>query len=203
VPATGHIGLFKITGEGSVAAGVRRIEAVTGEGALEFMKSELTALAQVRELLNNPKSVVESTQALLTQVTALEKKLDSVFHQQAVALKRELASKAKRSANMSFIAAQIALPNADALRQIAYDLRAQFDDLFLVLAADVDGKPQIAVMLGDKIVEGGKFHAGELVKSLAREIDGGGGGQPFFATAGGKNLAGLPKVVNKAEAIVA
>jgi alanyl-tRNA synthetase len=203
VPATGHIGLFKITSEGSVAAGVRRIEAVTGEGALEFMKSELTALAQVRELLNNPRSVVESTQALLTQVTALEKKLDSVFHQQAVALKRELASKAKRSANMSFIAAQIALPNADALRQIAYDLRAQFDDLFLVLAADVDGKPQIAVMLGDKIVEGGKFHAGELVKSLAREIDGGGGGQPFFATAGGKNLAGLPKVVDKAEALVA
>ncbi|MFN8692376.1 MAG: DHHA1 domain-containing protein, partial [Cyclobacteriaceae bacterium] len=93
------------------------------------------------------------------------------------------------------------VPNADALKNIAYALRNQFDDLLLVLAAEVDGKPQVAVMIGEKLAQTNRYHAGNLVKELAKEIDGGGGGQPFFATAGGKKLEGLNSVLSKARAL--
>ena len=91
---------------------------------------------------------------------------------------------------------------SDALKNIAYALRSQVDDLLLVLAANVDGKPQVAVMLGEKLEATKKFHAGNMVKELAKEIDGGGGGQPFFATAGGKNLEGLDQVLVKAKQLI-
>jgi alanyl-tRNA synthetase len=94
------------------------------------------------------------------------------------------------------------VPNADVLKNIAYGLRNQFENLVLVLAADVSNKPQVAVMIGEKLVKTNEFHAGNMVKELAREIDGGGGGQPFFATAGGKNLQGLNAVVEKAKLLI-
>jgi alanyl-tRNA synthetase len=81
-------------------------------------------------------------------------------------------------------------------------LRNQYSDLLMILAADVDGKPQVAVMVGEGLEKTNKFHAGNMVKELAKEIDGGGGGQPFFATAGGKNLAGLDKVLDKAKTLI-
>ena len=97
---------------------------------------------------------------------------------------------------------KVSVANADALKNIAYALRSQVDDLLLVLAANVDGKPQVAVMLGEKLEATKKFHAGNMVKELAKEIDGGGGGQPFFATAGGKNLEGLDQVLVKAKQLI-
>ena len=88
------------------------------------------------------------------------------------------------------------------LKNVAYGLRNTFDDLLLVLAADVDGKPQVAVMIGEKLAQKNTFHAGTMVKELAKEIDGGGGGQPFFATAGGRNLNGLDAVLEKARKLI-
>jgi alanyl-tRNA synthetase len=88
------------------------------------------------------------------------------------------------------------------LKNIAYALRNQFDDLLLILAADVDGKPQVTVMIGEKLEATKKYHAGNMVKELAKEIDGGGGGQSFFATAGGKKLDGLTSVLEKARNLV-
>jgi alanyl-tRNA synthetase len=122
-----------------------------------------------------------------------------LYQQQANALKEVLAGKAVKTNNQTLISEKVNVPNADALKNIAYALRNQFDDLLMVLAADVDGKPQVAVMIGEKLAATNKFHAGNMVKELAKEIDGGGGGQPFFATAGGKNLAGLDKVLEKAK----
>jgi len=94
------------------------------------------------------------------------------------------------------------LPNADAVKNVAYGLRNQFDDLLLVLAVDVDSKPMVAVMLGEGLAKTQRFHAGNMVKELAKEIDGGGGGQPFFATAGGKNIQGLDAVITKAKSLI-
>ena len=88
------------------------------------------------------------------------------------------------------------------MKNISYALRNQFDDLLMILAADMDGKPQVAVMIGEKLALTNTFHAGNMVKELAKEIDGGGGGQPFFATAGGKNLAGLDSVLVKAKEMI-
>jgi alanyl-tRNA synthetase len=96
----------------------------------------------------------------------------------------------------------VTVPNADALKNIAYALRNQFDDLLMILAADIEGKPQVAVMIGEKLEATKKYHAGNMVKELAKEIDGGGGGQPFFATAGGKDISGLDRVIEKAIKLV-
>lgn len=202
VKATGNIGLFKITSESSVAAGVRRIEAITSENAENFVRTELNLLDEVRTLLKNPKDVLTAVKSLAEEKHALEKKLEAINVERANLIKDQLASKAQASNGFTLILEKVAVPSADALKNIAYALRNQFDNLLLVLAADVDGKPQVAVMLGEKALEGGKFHAGNMVKELAKEIEGGGGGQPFFATAGGKNLNGLNTVIEKAKQLI-
>jgi alanyl-tRNA synthetase len=125
-----------------------------------------------------------------------------LYQQQANVTKDELAGKALQQNGVTYIAERVNVPNADVLKNIAYALRNQFDDLLLVLAADVDGKPQVTVMIGEKLAATNKFHAGNLVKELAKEIDGGGGGQPFFATAGGKKLEGLNSVLEKSRKLL-
>jgi len=202
VPFTGNIGLFKILSESSVAAGVRRIEAVTADGAEQFVNEGLGLLNELKSVLRNPKDIVASAKTLVEEKHALEKKLEILYQQQANVLKDALAGKASKSNGYTLISEKVSVPNADTLKNVAYALRNQFEDLLLVLAADVDGKPQVAVMIGEKLVAENKFHAGNLVKELAREIDGGGGGQPFFATAGGKNLDGLDKVLEKAKQLI-
>lgn len=199
VPATGRIGLLRILSESSVAAGVRRIEAVTADHAEQYINDELSRFNEIRTLLKHPKDVVAATQALVEDRHALEKKLEILYQQQANSIKDDLARKAVKFNGHTVIAAKVSLPNSDSLKNIAYALRNQFDDLLLVLAADVDSKPQVAVMIGEKLAATNQFHAGNMVKELAKEIDGGGGGQPFFATAGGKNLAGLDSVLEKAK----
>ena len=203
VPATGHIGLFKILSETSVAAGVRRIEAVTSEGAEGFVRESLSVLDQVRALLKNPKDIVISTRNLLEEKHALEKKLEFFHQEQANQLKDDLAKKAIKSNGYHLIIERVSVGSAESLKNIAYGLRNQFDDLLLILAADVASKPQVTVMIGEKLAETKKYHAGNMVKELAKEIDGGGGGQPFFAIAGGKNLDGLNAVLEKARKLIA
>src|SRR5690606_1793720 len=198
VGSTGEIGLFKIVSEGSVAAGVRRIEAVTSTEALRFVQNQLDLLHEVRNIFKNPKDLVQAVSTLATEKQRLEKKLEDLYQQQAMQLKDRLAEKARKANGYHVIMERVTVPNTDALKQIAYALRNQFDDLFLVLAAEVDSKPQVAVMIGEKLMASNRFHAGNLVRELAKEIGGGGGGQPFFATAGGKNLAGLDTVLEKA-----
>ena len=198
IQATGNIGFFKIISESSVAAGVRRIEAVTAQGAQEYVNESLALLSSVKTILKNPKDISASVQTLIEEKHSLEKKIEAFNQERANQIKDDLARKAVKSNGHTLILEKVVLPNADALKNIAYGLRNQFDDLLLVLAADIDGKPQVAVMLGEKLEAAKKFHAGNMVKDLAKEIDGGGGGQPFFATAGGKNLAGLDAVITKA-----
>ena len=198
VPFTGNIGLFKILSESSVAAGVRRIEAVTSDGAEQFVNDGLGLLNELKSVFKNPKDIVASAKTLVDEKHALEKKLDELYQQQANVLKDMLSGKATKSDGRTIIIDKVTVPNADTLKNIAYALRNQFDDLLLVLAADVDGKPHVAVMVGEKLEATKKYHAGNMVKELAKEIDGGGGGQPFFATAGGKKLDGLDNVLEKA-----
>lgn len=202
VRATGQIGLFKIISESSVAAGVRRIEAVTAEGAQEYINQSLSLLNEVKTLLKNPKDTASSLQNLIEEKHLLEKKLEALHQEQANALKDTLAAKANKSNGHTLILEKVTVPNADALKNIAYALRNQFEDLLLVLAADVDGKPQVAVMIGEKLAATNQFHAGNMVKELAKEIGGGGGGQPFYATAGGKNLGGLDSALAKAKILI-
>jgi len=202
VKATGQIGLFKIVSESSVAAGVRRIEAFTADEAEQYVHESMALLNQVRTLLKNPKDLIHTAKSLLEEKHVLEKKLEALQQEQANLLKGQLASKVEKRNGYSMIIEQVSVPSVDILKNIAYGLRNQFDDLLLVLAADVDSKPQVAVMIGEKLAETNAFHAGNMVKELAREIDGGGGGQPFYAMAGGKNLGGLGAVIEKAKVLI-
>jgi alanyl-tRNA synthetase len=202
VKATGAIGYFKIISESSVAAGVRRIEALTASVAIEYVNDRLTLFDELKTVLRNPKDVLQSTKTLVEEKLLLEKKLEALYQTQASDLRARLAADVSAINGMQVVIAKVNLPDADKLKQIAYELRNQFNDLFMVLAADIEGKPQIAVMLGESVVAKNKFHAGNMIKELAKEIQGGGGGQPFFATAGGKDLSGLDRVLKRAKEMV-
>jgi alanyl-tRNA synthetase len=202
VSHTGKIGLFKILSESSVAAGVRRIEAVTAEGAQEYVNQELAQLQVVKSILKNPKDVAASVKNLTEEKHALEKRLEAAYREQTNQLTQQLISRVKSVGSYSFLSEKVTLPDADSLKNMAYAIKNKFENLVLVLAADIQGKPQVAVMLGDAVVAEKKLHAGEMIKVLAKEIDGGGGGQPFFATAGGKKLEGLDAVVTKAKELM-
>ncbi len=202
VSATGAIGFFKIISESSVAAGVRRIEAVTAEGAQAYVNHQLALLNEVKSLLRSPKDVVASVGTLLEERQGLEKKVATFNQERSNQVREELATRAKSHKGLTLIVERVVLPDGDAVKNVAYGLRNQFENLLLILAAEVEGKPVVAVMVGEKIAEAKTYHAGNMVKELAREIDGGGGGQPFFATAGGKNLAGLDNVLSKARIMI-
>lgn len=198
VKATGQIGLFKIISESSVAAGVRRIEAITAEAAENFVREQLELLNEVKAVLKNPKDVKLVLETLINEKNKLEKDIEAIHLQKAGELKNSLISQAKRYGVYHQIVEKVQLPNADALKKIAFDIRNQLDSVFMVLAADIEGKPQIAVMVSDDLVKNKGVNAGNTVRELAKEIQGGGGGQPFFATAGGKDIGGLDNVVKKA-----
>ncbi|KAA9325264.1 hypothetical protein F0P94_18460 [Adhaeribacter soli] len=202
VASTGEIGFFKIVSESSVAAGVRRIEAVTANAAEEFVHEQTKQLEEVKQLLGNPQTLAKSLEKVLEENSALKKQLEQFEMKQVTDLKNTLANEVQQLNGINFIARQVSLSSADYVKKLAFDLRQSVDNLFLVLAAEIDGKPQLTVMLSDNLVSEKGLNATQIVKELAKEIQGGGGGQPFYATAGGKNAAGLANVPAKAEAFV-
>lgn len=202
VRATGNIGFFKILSESSVAAGVRRIEAVTADGARDYINQQLAMLAELKNIMRHPKDIVAAVGQLVEDRQQLDKQVQAFNQERANNVKEQLAANVKESKGVSLILAKVNLPDAEAVKNVSYGLRNQFENLLLVMAVDVAGKPMVAVMVGEKLAASNKFHAGNMVKELAREIDGGGGGQPFYATAGGKNLAGLDQVLVKARTLI-
>lgn len=199
VAATGEIGLFKISSEGAVAAGVRRIEAITATKAEQYINEQLQVVNQARELLKNPKDLIKSLQGLLDEKKALEQQLERSLREKARNLKTDLLTRVESLNGLNFIAAEIELNSADAIKDLAYELRNQVDNLFLVLGAEVNGKASLTLMLSDNLVAERKLNAGQLIRELAKEIKGGGGGQPFFATSGGTDISGIPKALKKAK----
>lgn len=202
VKSTTEIGLFKIVAETSVAAGVRRIEALTGAKAIAYFKNKESVLSEVIELLNNPKDVVKALQSLLSEKNELQNKIDAFALAQGNALKKELESKVVAKDGLNVLIEQVEAPNADVVKQIAYDFRNKFDNLVFVLAASIDNKPSLNIMLSDSVIADKGWDAGKMVRELAKNIKGGGGGQSFFATAGGKDLSGLPIAIQKAKELI-
>jgi alanyl-tRNA synthetase len=134
--------------------------------------------------------------------TRLKKEIEKTVLEKSSGLKNELAEKAQQVNGISFIAEKVALPNADAVKNLAYQLKDIVPNLFLVLAADFDGKPNLTIMISENLVKEKGLNAGNIVRELAKEIQGGGGGQPFFATAGGKDIGGLDRALEKAKQFI-
>ncbi|MEO0338012.1 MAG: alanine--tRNA ligase, partial [Bacteroidota bacterium] len=202
VQATGEIGLFKILSEGAVAAGIRRIEAVTAETAQAFIKQELETLDEVRALFKNTKDVTRSVESLQEENKSLKKEIEKLLAAQAAGLKTDLLKAVEERGGIHFLAAKLPLQDTNAIKNLAYQIEKELGNALIVFAAEVKSKPQIMVLVSRNLADQGNYHAGNMIRELAKLIKGGGGGQPFFATAGGKDVSGLDAVVVKAKEMV-
>ncbi|HEY0668198.1 MAG TPA: alanine--tRNA ligase-related protein, partial [Sphingobacteriaceae bacterium] len=202
VQATGQIGFFKIISESAVAAGVRRIEAITAGKAEEYISNQAQLVTEIKELLKNPKDVVKSLWNLLEENNRLKKEVEKGILEKASGLKHELVKTAQLINGVNFIAQKVSLPNAEAVKTLAYAVKDIINDLYLVLAADIEGKPSITIMISENLIKDKGLNAGVIIREIAKEIQGGGGGQPFFATAGGKDSSGIQRALDKARSFI-
>jgi alanyl-tRNA synthetase len=201
VKATGQIGSFKIISESAVAAGVRRIEAITADKAEQYFLDQRKELGHLKALLNGSKDLSVAVQALLDENAKLKKEIEKSTIERVNTLKHEIVHHVRGIHGINLIAKHIDLQSAEAVKNLAFSLKDMIDNLFLVFTTEIDGKPGITVMLSDHLVKKG-LNASNIVRELGKEIQGGGGGQPFYATAGGKNPAGLKVVLEKAESFI-
>ena len=199
VSATGNIGLFKIVGESAISAGVRRIEAVTGGAAEQFVYGLEDLLRAVQKHLNNP-SIEQAVRRLIEENAEMSHQIEQVTQERIAALTQASAKAVVEEEGMHLIARQISA-NSDVIKGIAFGLRPMFADLVFVGGTTVGEKVSLTVMLGEEIVAQG-INASQVIREAAKEINGGGGGQPFFATAGGKNADGLDNAILKAVELI-
>ena len=202
VPATGRIGFFKIVSESSIAAGVRRIEAVTALEAEKYINEKLELLNRISDNLKNPRDLEVAVNNLLKEKDDLTRELESLKAEKAGDLKDELIKKAVNAGSIHVIIEDIGEQDPATVKNLAFQIKQQFEPLFLVLANINNGKPQLTVMLSDTVMSENKLDASVIVRELAREISGGGGGQPFYATAGGKNVSGIAEALKKARGYI-
>lgn len=199
LPATGMIGFFKIVSESAVQAGVRRIEAITGVEALNYVFELSDNFKELKGVLKNPKDVLGTVQSIIQENGRLKKEVEKLTHEKSAMLKSDLMQRIESVDGVQYIAAIVDLQSADAIKQLAFSLKQTVEHLYLVLGANLNGKPFLTVMLSDDLVAGRGMNAGNIVRELARDIQGGGGGQAFYATAGGKNIEGLTSAIQKAK----
>jgi len=199
---TAHIGLFKITSESSIATGVRRIEAITGKTALNWMQQQLNQLQEVKDLLKHPKDLTAQVQKLLEESNALRKEIEQLEQEQLNQLASTLVGTFATKGEALVLATQIEVRSAEGLKKLASELRKQHSNSFVVLGAVVANKPQLVVAIGDGLVTSAKLNAGNIVREAAKHIEGGGGGQPFLATAGGSKVAGLAAAIAAAQKMI-
>lgn len=197
VSNTSDIRLFKLISEGSVAAGIRRVEAYTSDGAIAYINQRLDILDKISETLKSPKNLEKAVVDLTEKAKNLEREIQQLNAEKIQRTKNELLQKVESINGIQLIRAQVALSSGNSLKQLSYDLKNVTENTLIVLAANINGKPQISVIMSDDLAKNNKYHAGNMVRTLAKEIKGGGGGQPFFATAGGKDVNGLHKVLEK------
>ena len=201
VPRTGNIGMLKIVSEGSSAAGVRRIEAVTSVEAERFYQQKLDLIAELEEMLKHPKDLKKTVENLVKENLSAQKKLEQLNQQQAGQIKNQLKDSVQKVGDKNLITYRGAFPSADNMKQVAFDLKREVDNLVLLIAADIESKPMLTVMLADDLVKNG-MNANEIIRKMASAIKGGGGGQPFYATAGGKDLSGLEEALKIGKEVV-
>lgn len=194
---TAEIWHFKIVSEGAVAAGIRRIEAITGVAVKDFFAQQESALASIKETLKNPQDTLKAVVSLQDENAKLKKQIEQLLKEKAKNLKGELASQLQEINGVKFLATQVDL-NAEGAKDLAYELGNLGTNLFLVLATADEDKPMLTCYISKELVAEKNLNAGQVVRELGKYIQGGGGGQPFFATAGGKNVAGIQEALTKA-----
>jgi len=197
VKATGQIGLVKIVSEGAIASGIRRIEAITASKAEEYVYEQEAIVNSLKLLVKSPTEPLKAVQQLMDQNAEMRKLVEAFNHEKALKLKDELVTKVESINGINFLATRIDI-DANSAKEIAYGMRAKIENLFLILGSENEGKATLSVLISDELVSSRGMNAGHIVRELAKSIQGGGGGQPGFATAGGKNPQGLDEALKLA-----
>ncbi|HCC70658.1 MAG TPA: alanine--tRNA ligase [Bacteroidales bacterium] len=197
VESTGHIGLFKIISESSIAAGIRRIEAVTSEHALDYVNQRLSVLDEISNMLTSSKDIPDTISKLLTQINNLNKKVEKLEVNASAILHDELLKKSEYINGVQLIVQQIHVDSAEILKKIAHMIRISNKGIILAIGAHIENKAHLLIMISDDIVKQKQLNAGKIIGNAAFYIKGGGGGQPFMATAGGSYPEGIPEALEK------
>ncbi|QQX75346.1 MULTISPECIES: alanine--tRNA ligase [Aequorivita] len=198
VPNTNDIWHFIITSEGAVASGIRRIEAITGDAAKQYFIDRSESFALLQKALNNAQDPVKAVESLQEENSNLQKQIQQLLKDKAKNLKGELKAEIAQINGVNFLAKKIDL-DAGGMKDLAFEMGGETENLFLVFGAEHDGKALLACYISKELATGKKLDAGKIVRELGKCIQGGGGGQPFFATAGGKNPAGIEEALEKAK----
>lgn len=203
VGSTGELGYFKITHETAVGAGVRRVEALSGKAAEEYLKTELTLLTEIREHFKNPKDLNKAILNLQAENSDLKKQLEKAASKELLVLKENLLKKIQTIGDTNFIGEIVEVSNADSLRKLSGMLKEEVQNLVMVLVANIDGKAAVSVLLDEKIAASRSLEAPQIIKEyIAPLIKGGGGGQRTLATAGGQDVSKLPEVIEKVKGLL-
>jgi alanyl-tRNA synthetase len=201
VKNTGDIWYFKIVSEGAVAAGIRRIEAITNDAVKDFYHENNRTFYEMKELLNNAKEPVKAIQSLQDENTNLKKQIETLLKEKAKNIIGDLKSELTEINGVQFLLKKIEL-DATGIKDVAFDLGSQFDNLFLLFGSEQDGKALLTCYISKELVASKGLNAGQVVRELGKYIQGGGGGQPFFATAGGKMPSGIDEALQKAKSYI-
>ena len=201
VSNTADIWHFKITSEGAVASGIRRIEAITGDAAKTYFEDQSELLEKVQGLLNQPQDPLKAIASLQGEMAQLKKEIQGLAKIQLAALQAEIKEEISEKNGVDFLAKEIDL-DAGAMKDLAFSLGQNNPNLFLVLASQKGGKPVISCYISKELVAAKNLNAGTIVRELGKHIQGGGGGQPFFATAGGKKVEGISTALQMAESLL-
>jgi alanyl-tRNA synthetase len=201
VKATGQIGLFKIVSESGIAAGVRRIEAVTGKKAEQFVNNHIETLNAIKSQFKNANNVVQAVASIIDENSKLHKELEKLIKEKSTGMGEALFNEAEKVGDVLFISSKIDM-DVNSAKGLAHSLRSKADNVLVVLAMEKGGKVNLVVGVSDVLIKSG-IHAGNMVREIAKFVQGGGGGQPHLATAGGKDAQGIEKAFSAAKAFVA
>lgn len=201
VKSTGDIRSLKITSEGSVAAGIRRIEAITSDTADAYFRERAHQFNELSDLLKKPKNIVAAVQELLDKNSKMAKDIEVLKKVRVRKVKGDVLTKVENRGGINYVSEIVDL-EAGCIKDICFQLKGEVDNLFAVIGGTGGGKATISVVISDELAKSKDLHAGNLVKEAAKHIKGGGGGQPFFATAGGKDASGLPQAIKYVEEIL-
>src|SRR5690606_140509 len=197
VQNTSDIWHFKIVSEGAVAAGIRRIEAITKDAVKDFYQETNRAYNEMRDLLNHAQEPVKALQALQNENSALKKQIEHLLKEKSKTIKNELKNELTEINGIQFLAKRLDI-DAAGIKDLSFELGQNTDNLFLVFGSESYGKALLSCYISKELVASKNLNAGTIVRELGKFIQGGGGGQPFFATAGGKNPSGIEEALNEA-----
>lgn len=197
VKSTGQIGCFKIISESAIAAGVRRIEAITAGTAEKYFNEHLQLLSQIKELVKNPADALKGVKNLLEENHRLKQLAETLLGEKVDEISKKLMQETIQKEDYRLVAARVSMDTGTA-KNLAFKLKDAGPDFLIILGTLHEGKPGLVIALSDEIVKSGKYNAASLIKALASEIKGGGGGQPHIATAGGTFVEGLDAAIEKA-----